>query len=139
MDLTLLLNSDLDGGESGKRPRPASGVVGAAALMQGCLAVARPFCTAHRAILAITEVEPDAAIGVASWLRFGATAWEPNDRIGVVCRMAAYRRAIPTNGQSGVVKSFGRRQAYESPRGKNPRGTVDGYGDFALRPKSAMA
>lgn len=37
------------------------------------------------------------------------------------------------------MKSFGRRQAYESPRGRNPRGTVDGYGDFDLRPKSATA
>lgn len=36
------------------------------------------------------------------------------------------------------MKSFGRRQAYESPRGRNPRGTVDGYGDFELRPVSAM-
>src|SRR5690606_36797054 len=37
------------------------------------------------------------------------------------------------------VKSFGRRQAYESPRGRNPRATGDGYGDFELRPVSAMA
>jgi hypothetical protein len=37
------------------------------------------------------------------------------------------------------VKSFGRRQAYESPRGRNPRGTVGGYGDFELRPMSVMA
>jgi hypothetical protein len=37
------------------------------------------------------------------------------------------------------VKSFGRREAYESPRGRNPRATVDGYGDFELRPMSALA
>ncbi|MER9301248.1 hypothetical protein NKI38_33185, partial [Mesorhizobium sp. M0621] len=37
------------------------------------------------------------------------------------------------------VKSFGRRQAYESPRGRNPRATGDGYGDFDLRLVSAMA
>ncbi|MGO7578161.1 spermidine/putrescine ABC transporter ATP-binding protein, partial [Rhizobium ruizarguesonis] len=30
-------------------------------------------------------------------------------------------------GPSGSVKSFGRRQAYESPRGRNPRATVGGY------------
>lgn len=31
------------------------------------------------------------------------------------------------------VKSFGRRQAYESPRGRNPRTTGRCYGDFDLR------
>ena len=45
----------------------------------------------------------------------------------------------PESRTSAFVKSFGRRQAYESPRGRNPRGTVDGYGDFDLRPMSAMA
>jgi len=37
------------------------------------------------------------------------------------------------------VKSFGRRQAYESPRGRNPRATTEGYGDFDLGLVSAMA
>lgn len=37
------------------------------------------------------------------------------------------------------MKSFGRRQAYESPRGTNPRATVEGYGDFNLRLMSARA
>jgi len=37
------------------------------------------------------------------------------------------------------VKSFGRRQAYESPRGRNPRATGDGYGDFGFRLMSSMA
>ena len=46
---------------------------------------------------------------------------------------------ISMSGPTTIVKSFGRRQAYESPRGRNPRGTVDGYGDFDLRPMSAMA
>ncbi|WP_250889003.1 hypothetical protein [Mesorhizobium sp. dw_380] len=41
--------------------------------------------------------------------------------------------------RSASVKSFGRRQAYESPRGRNPRATGDGYGDFDLRQMSAMA
>ncbi|WP_292326426.1 hypothetical protein, partial [Mesorhizobium sp.] len=36
------------------------------------------------------------------------------------------------------VKSFGRRQAYESPRGRNPRATGDGYGDFDFRQMSAV-
>lgn len=40
---------------------------------------------------------------------------------------------------NGSVKSFGRRQAYESPRGRNPRATVEGYGDFNLRLMSARA
>jgi hypothetical protein len=43
------------------------------------------------------------------------------------------------NCQSAVVKSFGRRQAYESPRGRNPRATGDGYGDFDFRLMSGMA
>jgi len=37
-----------------------------------------------------------------------------------------------------MVKGFGRRQAYESLSCRNPRATVDGYGDFDLRPMSAM-
>jgi hypothetical protein len=41
-------------------------------------------------------------------------------------------------GLTASVKSFGRRQAYESPRGRNPRATGDGYGDFDLRLVSAM-
>lgn len=53
-----------------------------------------------------------------------------NDRFG---------RSAPRTRQSATVKSFGRRQAYESPRGRNPRATVGGYGDFDLRLKSAMA
>jgi hypothetical protein len=34
---------------------------------------------------------------------------------------------------SASVKSFGRRQAYESRRGTNPRASGDGYGDFDFR------
>lgn len=45
----------------------------------------------------------------------------------------------PGSGRSAHVKSFGRRQAYESPRGRNPRATVEGYGDFALRLIDAVA
>jgi hypothetical protein len=43
--------------------------------------------------------------------------------------------------QSASVKSFGCRQAYESPRGRNPRATGDGdgYGDFDLRLICAVA
>lgn len=52
-----------------------------------------------------------------------------------VCFQDARLQTRPTD----FVKSFGRRQAYESPRGRNPRATVDGYGDFELRPMSAMA
>jgi len=37
------------------------------------------------------------------------------------------------------VKGFGCRQAYESLSCRNPRATVDGYGDFDLRSMSAMA
>src|SRR5689334_20144465 len=43
------------------------------------------------------------------------------------------------SGQFAVVKSFGHRQAYESPRGRNPRATDDGYGDFGFRHISTMA
>jgi hypothetical protein len=42
-------------------------------------------------------------------------------------------------GHSAFVMSFGRRQAYESPRGRNPRATGDGYGDFGFRQMSAIA
>jgi len=38
-----------------------------------------------------------------------------------------------------MVKGFGCRQAYESLSCRNPRATIDGYGDFELRPMSAMA
>ena len=37
-----------------------------------------------------------------------------------------------------MLKGFGCRQAYESLSCRNPRGTVDGYGDFDLRAMSAM-
>ncbi|GLS21579.1 hypothetical protein GCM10007874_45960 [Labrys miyagiensis] len=37
------------------------------------------------------------------------------------------------------VKGFGCREAYESLSCRNPRATVDGYGDFDLRLMSAMA
>jgi hypothetical protein len=40
---------------------------------------------------------------------------------------------------SEMVKGFGCRQAYESLSCRNPRSTVGGYGDFELRPMSAMA
>ena len=45
----------------------------------------------------------------------------------------------PDSRDAVFVKSFGRRQAYESPRGRNPRATGDGYGDFGFRQMSAMA
>ncbi|MGP2490479.1 hypothetical protein ACTDI4_02465 [Mesorhizobium sp. PUT5] len=40
---------------------------------------------------------------------------------------------------AAAVKSFGRRQAYETPRGRNPRATGDGYGDFDFWQMSAVA
>ncbi|CAH1654982.1 hypothetical protein CHELA20_53930 [Hyphomicrobiales bacterium] len=40
---------------------------------------------------------------------------------------------------AAMVKGFGCRQAYESLSCRNPRATVDGYGDFELRPMSALA
>jgi diguanylate cyclase (GGDEF)-like protein len=46
---------------------------------------------------------------------------------------------VPKADESAIVMSFGRRQAYESPRGRNPRATSDGYGDFNLQLVSAMA
>lgn len=41
------------------------------------------------------------------------------------------------HGKSRLVKSFGRRQAYESPRGRNPRATGGCLWIF-LRPVSAI-
>jgi hypothetical protein len=38
-----------------------------------------------------------------------------------------------------MVKGFGCREAYESLSRRNPRATVDDYGDFDLRLMSAMA
>jgi hypothetical protein len=32
-----------------------------------------------------------------------------------------------------MVKGFGCRQAYESPSCRNPRATIDDYGDFGFR------
>lgn len=52
---------------------------------------------------------------------------------------AAYRRALLKSCPSGYVKSFGRRQAYESPRRRNPWATVYGYGDFVFRLVPGMA
>nr|CAD6617062.1 sensor histidine kinase [Rhizobium sp. Khangiran2] len=36
---------------------------------------------------------------------------------------------LPETRQAELVKSFGRQQAYEGPRGRNPRTTGGGYGD----------
>lgn len=58
------------------------------------------------------------------------TGWKRN-----VC----YRVFSCQNGRSAPVMSFGRRRAYESPRGRNPRATVNGYGYFDLWLMSAMA
>ncbi|MER8947189.1 hypothetical protein, partial [Mesorhizobium sp. M0809] len=49
-----------------------------------------------------------------------------------------YRFLGARSSRFASVKSFGRRQAYETLRGRNPRATVDGYGDFELRPMSAI-
>lgn len=54
-------------------------------------------------------------------------------------RRASFQSDPSETGLSARVMSFGRRQAYESPRGRNPRATGDGYGDFGFRQMSAMA
>ena len=53
--------------------------------------------------------------------------------------MAALTNSIPESRQTALVKSFGCRQAYESPRGRNPQPTGDAYGDFGLGLVSGMA
>ena len=40
------------------------------------------------------------------------------------------RALVPTSGPSPVVKSFGRREAYESLRGTNPRAADNGLWVF---------
>lgn len=47
--------------------------------------------------------------------------------------MSAFDIPIAQCRQSASVKSFGRRQAYESRRGTNPRAARVVYGDFGLR------
>lgn len=56
-----------------------------------------------------------------------------------IALMSAFRVGCPGSGRSAIVKSFGRREAYESPRGRNPRTPVEGYGDFDLRLMCAVA
>lgn len=63
----------------------------------------------------------------------------PVPAIGVEYPDVRFLAGYPGSGQSASVKSFGCRQAYESPRGRNPRAAVGGYGDFDLRLMSAMA
>ena len=60
------------------------------------------------------------------------STWKSLDTSAIAAAAFASCRSV-------VVKSFGRRQAYESPRGRNPRATGDGYGDFDFRQMSAMA
>ena len=45
-------------------------------------------------------------------------------------RTSAYRRCTLESGHSAFVKSFGRREAYESLRGTNPRAADDGLWVF---------
>lgn len=44
-----------------------------------------------------------------------------------------------TSAMTEMVKGFGCQQAYESLSCRNPRGTVEVYGDFDFRLMSAMA
>src|SRR5689334_11325621 len=46
--------------------------------------------------------------------------------------MATFSAAAPESGLAAVVKSFGRRQAYESLRRTNPRAGGARYGDLAV-------
>ena len=56
------------------------------------------------------------------------------------CRKMAAIGVIANAAEtSNLVKGFGCRQAYESLSCRNPRATVDGYGDFELRPMSVIA
>ncbi|MBB3149600.1 hypothetical protein FHS21_006054 [Phyllobacterium trifolii] len=54
-----------------------------------------------------------------------------NDRFGPDPDITAadlnvcFRRAVLESCLTGIVKSFGRQEAYESPRGRNPRTTVE--------------
>jgi hypothetical protein len=73
-----------------------------------------------------TKLEPLSAFGQMSY----GHNLRPN---------GCFDSAMARSGLSASVKSFGRRQAYESPRGRNPRATVGGYGDFDLGLISAMA
>ncbi len=62
---------------------------------------------------------------------------EGNGLQGSAKDFASARECLPSitagSSASTSVKSFGRREAYESPRGRNPRTPVEGYGDFSLR------
>ena len=48
-------------------------------------------------------------------------------------RLLGAAQIIATVSSAGVAVSFGRRQAYESRRGTNPRGPGETYGDFDFR------
>lgn len=62
-----------------------------------------------------------------------------SETLAVRALISAFRVSSAGSGQSASVKSFGRREAYESPRGRNPRTPVEGYGDFDLRLMCAVA
>ena len=50
-----------------------------------------------------------------------------------------FRETFNNIWTAAMVKGFGCRQAYESLSCRNPRATVDGYGDFDVWPMSTMA
>jgi hypothetical protein len=53
-------------------------------------------------------------------------------------RDVCFRVEVKLASTSDLVKGFGCRQAYESPSCRNPRATIDDYGDFHLRPMPPM-
>ena len=50
-----------------------------------------------------------------------------------------FRAAMDARRMAAMMKGFGCGEAYESLPCRNPRATVDGYGDFDLQPMSALA
>jgi hypothetical protein len=56
-----------------------------------------------------------------------------NASVTADCLPDAHHEPPSRAAGSFTVKSFGRRQAYESRRGTNPRASGDGYGDFDFR------
>lgn len=53
-------------------------------------------------------------------------------------KAGSYHHSVPEVRPSARVKSFGRREAYESLRGRNPRAAAETYGDLAFRLASRM-
>lgn len=85
---------------------------------------------------AATSIEISRFMGMGHAARVVRFGQPPCPRL---IRNVCYRAMANIISTADMMKGFGCREAYESLPCRNPRGTVEVYGDFDFRLMSAMA